>query len=172
MNHAVDYPYAIDENWVIYDDSANDGRLTLHYVPNGYTLAVSAYAAGESLIIGSTLYYVGEDESGISVLHKMDLSAYDADEQTFPEEAGTLLVDQPILTDGKILYLSRFNKGAYSYSEIQYWEQLQCQDFDESKARTYQCYIGPDYCIDREVDDDNTATIWIRRASSNVSTVF
>ena len=171
-SHAVVAPYALDADWVLYCDADNGGRLTLHHVPTGYALPISENEAAASLLVGTDLYYVGDNGEGTSVIHKMDMSSYDADEKAFPEEVGTNEVVQPLTTDGEQLLLFCYTSATTFGDAFANWTYIQGPEVGDSTARSYWEYVGPDYTIERDIDASNAATIWCRVTGSAVATTI
>lgn len=161
----VAWPYLIDDNWAIYQDVADGQKLHLSYLPSGFDLPITEGPGNAPVIDGTTLWYTS-DSTGENILHKMDLSAYDAETETFPDEAGTLPVSANILVGDGLIHLGDYTPADTIAETPDRWDKLTGGAIDGSEYTTVYS-LTPEYLLQLSTNADGIGSVFCYKAGSD-----
>lgn len=137
------YPYFICENWIVFQDDADDESLHLYNIAHDADVNITYVPSYQPILDGSYLYFVMYDGDGIPYLNRIDMS----DPAVFPCESSDLpLADTNYMIDGEYIYLPN------NISRVkEEWQKLT----DTGTAiSSVNVYISPEYNIHHEFDAD------------------
>ena len=84
LDKEVYYPYALNRDWILYQDDADGESLHLYYLPEGLDIALNSERSYEPILCGSLLFYCTVIED-THYLRCIDLSSY---EECYDEALG------------------------------------------------------------------------------------
>ncbi len=143
VGREVYYPYFICEDWIIFQDDADDESLHLYNTTHGTDLNITYAPSYQPILDGTYLYFVMYHGDGMPYLNRIDMS----DPEVFPcESSDWTLADTNYMIDGEYIYLSN------NISRVkEEWQGVT----DESTAVTsVNVYISPEYNVHHEFDAD------------------
>ena len=84
LDKEVYYSYALNDDWILYQDDADSESLHLYYLPEGLDFALNSERSYEPVLYGSRLFYSTVTED-VHYLRCIDLSSY---EERYDEALG------------------------------------------------------------------------------------
>ena len=167
LDKEVYYAYPLSEDWVIYQDDADNESLHLYYLPKQFDLKLNDEPSYEPKLVGSMLlYYIADGE--VRHLCCIDLSSWETVQDprlncqvpVFTPERSELSMGGYYSFDGT--YLLPANN--YNGMEPKHWMYLEDDAF-ETLERCY-VYHSPDYEIEFKYNNNYITAIMFRDRSS------
>ena len=167
LDKEVYYAYPLNEDWVLYQDDADNESLHLYYLPRQFDLKLNDEPSYEPKLVGSRLFYFIADGE-VHHLCCIDLSSWETVRDprlncqvpVFTPERSELPMGGYYSFDGT--YLLPANN--YNGKEPQYWMYLEDDAF-ETLERCY-VYHSPDYEIEFKYNNDYIKAIMFRDRST------
>jgi len=144
MDKEVYYPYFVNDQWLIYQDDADDESLHLRHALSGEDIVLCPIPSYSPVIYGTDLYFVASS-NGEKTLAKIDMTYEPGSMDNFSIEYGDLAeaADITISSDGYLYY--GLNNGLH----IDLWRDA--ENPDETYDMFYR-YHGEKYEIYWEFD--------------------
>ena len=163
----VYYPYPVNEDWVIYQDDADGETLHLTYLPTGFDKKLQKDVHLPPVIDGSTLWYITGDGTNNN-LHKMDLSAYDSESGSFPEEVSDKKFATNLFVTEDTIYNGKYGFNDFSGDTKDRWNAFGWEDFDGDTSKEYTSivYMCRDYMITQDTHIDYVSSFIWKQGSS------
>ncbi len=150
------YAYMLDDNWLIFQDDADNESLHLRHLPSGQEISLTTGASHGPVILGSDLFFKASKD-GVETLAKLDLSAakvsYDKENDSYS------CVFPPIEYSGKQFPKQlAINMDNYCFAGLDQgvvcsnWKDI--ENTENREALTYK-YMGPDFDISWEFSKEN-----------------
>ncbi|MBQ9608300.1 MAG: DUF5050 domain-containing protein [Lachnospiraceae bacterium] len=167
VNKEVYYPYPVNEDWVIYQDDADGETLHLTYIPTGFDKKITEGRSLAPVIDGSTLWYITGDGKNNN-LHKMDLSAYDSESGSFPDDVSDKKFATNVFVTEDMIYNGKYGFNDFSGDTKDRWNELGWEDFDGDTSKEYSTvvYMGKDYRITQDAHIDYVSSFIWKQGSS------
>lgn len=150
MDKEVYYPYFVNDQWLIYQDDADDESLHLRHALSGEDITLCPIPSYSPVIYGTDLYFV-VSSNGEKSLAKIDMTYEPESMDNFSIEYGDLreAADITISSEGYLFY------GLNNGLSIDRWRDA--ENPDERYDMFYR-YLGEDYEIYWEFDDQGRIT--------------
>ncbi|MBQ3009579.1 MAG: DUF5050 domain-containing protein [Oscillospiraceae bacterium] len=148
------YTYLLDENWLIYQDDADNESLHLYHLLTGTDVAISDAPSYSPIIVDSTVYFALK-ENGIQTFARVDLNdveiTYDDATGSAQHRFNVETTGNPITTDLAITADHYCYNGTNTGYDTDHWTYLK----NESgvSERTY-AYTGIDYNVFWELNSE------------------
>lgn len=135
LDEAVFFPYFLDDEWMVYQDDANNERLCIMYMPTGESVILFEESAYTPILKGHELYFLTSAERGGYHLCKADL-------WTFGVEVSEKVIS------GELLFLDEETLATSNYNTVSYqnWQQLSSDAYRSGYFLRY-AYADPDYLV-------------------------
>lgn len=142
VDKEIYYPYFICEDWMIFQDDADDESLHLYNTAHGTELNITYVPSYNPILDGHYLYYTDTTEEGY-FLCRIDMS----DPDTFLFDGSELpLRESAFMIDDKFFYTANNNSVAKED-----WKKL---TDDGSTTEAFEVYVSEDYTVYHEYDGD------------------
>lgn len=150
LEKEIYYPYLVNDNWLIYQDDADDESLHLRHVRSGEDITLCPTPTYSPVIFGTDLYCV-TSANGDKTLAKIDMTYTPDSPGNFAIEYGEVpeSADITISASGYLYYGSE--NGLY----IDRWREA---TNPEAKFQLAYHYIGEDYEIYWQYNDEGQVT--------------
>ena len=150
LEKEIYYPYLVNDNWMIYQDDADDESLHLRHVRSGEDITLCPTPTYSPVIFGTDLYCV-TSANGDKTLAKIDMTYTPDSPGNFAIEYGEVpeSADITISASGYLYYGSE--NGLY----IDRWREA---TNPEAKFQLAYHYIGEDYEIYWQYNDEGQVT--------------
>lgn len=143
VNKAVYYPYFICNDWMVFQDDADNESLHLYNTANATEVNITNLPSYSPILDGSYLYFTDSPDDGI-YLNRVDIS----DPNNFVREVGeNALVASDYLIDEAYIYA--VNDESVTKED---WQKLSTDD--DTTVDTVEMYVSGDYSIHHELDGD------------------
>ncbi len=145
LDKEIYYPYFVNDQWLLYQDDADDESLHLCHVLSGTDVVLSLVPGYSPVIFGTDLYFKASS-NGEKTLAKMDMTYEPDSMDNFSVEYGELQEagDITISKDGALYY------GLTDGLSIDRWKDA---ENPEEKYEKFYRYLGEKYEIYWEFDD-------------------
>lgn len=153
IDKEVYFPYFINDDWMIYQDDADDESLYLRHIQGDVDFPICPIPTYSPVIYGSDLYCV-TSSNGDKTLAKIDMTYTPDSINNFGIEYGTLpeAADISISPDGYLFY------GPSTGLEIGRWQDAENPD---AVWKVSHRYFGEDFGVHWELDDGKVTAIYV-----------
>ena len=145
LNKEVYYPYFLDDDRLLYQDSADGETLHLFRVSDGTDIQITDAPSFHPILSGSSLYFLSAEDNTLH-LSCMDLSSPSPDtELPFPVETSSL----PFSQEFSIFH----NKLCYNQHETDLAHLATVSDALDNEPPHRVLHIGTSFLVSAEMDD-------------------
>ena len=150
MDKEVYYPYFINDDWMVYQDDADDESLHLRHTRSGEDITLCHIPSYSPVIYGTDLYFVASS-NGEKSLAKIDMTYEPESMDNFSIEYGDLreAADITISSESWLYY------GLPNGLNIDRWRDA--ENPDETYEMFYR-YLGEEYEVYWKLDDQGRIT--------------
>lgn len=170
LEKEIYYPYFISDDWLLYQDSADNESFHLFRLSDGADVALTSVPSFHPIVSGSTLYFLSQQEDALLHLSRIDFSKPSSSPDTLYDlEVSPLPSSGEFFISGNTLYGCN-----QSQTDLPRWKQFSdCTADALPSFRTF--YADNSILISIEMDDyqgGNVRSIYLQDILTGKEAVF